>query len=200
MLTLAIQAGGGSNRMGKDKARMPFLGQPLILRVMKRLATLADEVIVTTDRPADYAFLGVRCVPDIQPGRGSLGGLQTALVSASHPLVAVVACDMPFASLPLFEYLCDLLAGTDVDAVIPSTDLGLEPLHAVYRQKTCLPPVNAALEDGKRKIIAWFSEVNVRILDPEETALHDLTGLAFRNLNTPEEFSQAERQATASEI
>ncbi|RPH61136.1 MAG: hypothetical protein EHM81_04890, partial [Chloroflexi bacterium] len=30
MLTVVIQAGGNSSRMGQDKALLPFLGQPLI--------------------------------------------------------------------------------------------------------------------------------------------------------------------------
>ena len=84
--------------MGEDKALKPFLGRPLIQRVIDRLTPIADELIVTTNRPAEYAFLNLRLVPDLKPGRGALGGLYTAIASAAHPLVAVVACDMPFAS------------------------------------------------------------------------------------------------------
>ena len=47
MLTLVIQAGGESKRMGQDKGLVPFLGRPLIQRVIARLAPIADEVIVT---------------------------------------------------------------------------------------------------------------------------------------------------------
>jgi molybdopterin-guanine dinucleotide biosynthesis protein A len=203
MITLAIQAGGESRRMGGDKALMPFLGRPLILRVVERLAALADEVLITTNQPADYAFLGtstgsvrrLRCVTDIQPGRGALGGLYTALHASEYPLVAVAACDMPFASRALFEYERDLLIETDIDVVIPSSAEGLEPLHAVYRRATCLPAIQDALEAGEWKLIAWFPKVKVRALTPEETARRDPQGLAFLNLNTPEEFHLAEQLA-----
>ena len=95
MLTLAIQAGGRSSRMGKDKALLDFGGQPLIQQVLSRLESLADETIVTTNHPEDYHFLGFPLIPDVIPDRGALGGLYTALNAASHPLVAVVACDLP---------------------------------------------------------------------------------------------------------
>jgi len=43
--------------MGEDKALKPFLGRPLIQRVIDRMAPIADEIIVTTNRPAEYEFL-----------------------------------------------------------------------------------------------------------------------------------------------
>jgi molybdopterin-guanine dinucleotide biosynthesis protein A len=67
MLTVAIQAGGESRRMGQDKALMPFLGQPLIQRVVTHIACIADEIIVTTNRPADYTFLDLPLFSDIHP-------------------------------------------------------------------------------------------------------------------------------------
>ena len=75
MLTIAVQAGGESRRMGQDKALMPFLGQPLIQRVVKRLSAIADEIIITTNQPDSYRFLGLPLFPDTRPGHGALGGL-----------------------------------------------------------------------------------------------------------------------------
>ena len=98
MLTVCIQAGGASSRMGEDKALKTFLGRPLIQRVAEQLSPIADELIVTTNRPEEYAFLNLPLFPDLKPGRGALGGLYTAIASAKHPLVAVVACDMPFVT------------------------------------------------------------------------------------------------------
>ncbi len=196
MLTISIQAGGESRRMGQDKALLPFLGQPLISRVIARLAPLADEVIVTTNRPADYAFLGLPLFADLIPNRGALGGLYTALASASQPLVAVVACDMPFASAELLAYARDVLLREAVDVVIPQPGEGLfEPLHAVYRREACLGPIRAALDAGQWKVISWFAHVQVRGLLRQEIATCDPAGLAFGNVNTPEELAQAEQTA-----
>src|SRR5512141_666268 len=103
MLSVVVQAGGESTRMGENKALKPFLGRPLIQRVVERLAPIADEVLITTNQPDQFAFLKVPLFPDQRPGRGALGGLHTAIASAHEPYVAVVACDMPFASAQLLQ-------------------------------------------------------------------------------------------------
>src|SRR5690349_15466449 len=164
MLTICIQAGGQSSRMGEDKALKTFLGRPLIQRVIERLSPIADEVIVTTNRPDEYSFLNtstssvqrLRLIPDLKPDRGALGGLYTAIASASNPTVAVLACDMPFASATLIEAASRLLIEEQADVVIAKTDEGYEPIHAVYRRETCLPAIEAAINADLWKVIAWF--------------------------------------------
>ena len=202
-ITVVIQAGGMSSRMGEDKALKPFLGHPLIQRVIDRLTPIADELIVTTNRPADYAFLNtstgsarrLRLVSDLKPGRGALGGLYTAIASATHPFVAVAACDMPFASQIFFEGARRLMVEEEADVVIARTDEGYEPLHALYRRETCLPAIESAIDADQWKVIAWFPKVKVRELTVQEVKIFDPSGLCFWNLNTPEEFLEAEKQA-----
>ncbi|MGC8856820.1 MAG: molybdenum cofactor guanylyltransferase [Anaerolineae bacterium] len=199
MLTVSIQAGGQSSRMGEDKALKPFLGRPLIQRLVDRLAPIADEILITTNRPADYAFLGLRLVPDLVAGRGALGGLYTAIASARGDFVAVVACDMPFASASLFAAASRLLVQEEADVVIAKTDEGYEPFHAVYRRATCVPAIEASLAADQWKVIAWFPQVKVRTLSAQEIKQFDPPGLAFLNVNTPEEFTAAERLARISD-
>jgi molybdopterin-guanine dinucleotide biosynthesis protein A len=195
MLTVCIQAGGQSSRMGEDKALKTFLGRPLIQRVIDRLSPIADELIVTTNQPDQYTFLDRPLFSDLKPGRGALGGLYTAIASASQPLVAVVACDMPFASPSLIEAATKLMLEEQVDVVIAKSEEGYEPLHALYRRETCLPAIEAAIDADQWKVIAWFPQVKVRVLTPEEVKRYDPSGLAFWNVNTPEEFAKAERLA-----
>jgi molybdopterin-guanine dinucleotide biosynthesis protein A len=195
MLTVCIQAGGQSSRMGEDKALKTFLGRPLVQRVVERLTPLADEVILTTNRPDNYAFLKVPLFSDLKPGRGALGGLYTAIASASNPIVAVVACDMPFASASFFEEGTRLLEDEEADVVIAKSEEGYEPLHAVYRRETCLPAIEAAIDADMWKVVAWFPQVKVRVLTSDEIKRYDPSGLAFWNVNTPEEFAKAEEIA-----
>ena len=114
---------------------------------------------------------------------------------AKYPNVALVACDMPFASLEIFALELVLLQESGADAVVPRSSGGTEPFHAVYHQESCLPFIRSALETGKRRVDAWFGEVNIRYLELEEMLPYDPAGLAFLNINTPEELREAERIA-----
>jgi molybdopterin-guanine dinucleotide biosynthesis protein A len=107
---------------------------------------------------------------------------------------------MPFASTKLIEAANRILVEKEADIVIPRVaseadkgSAGFEPLHAVYRQATCLPAIEAAIGADQWKVIAWFPQVKVRVLTPTELESLDPDGLAFWNVNTPEEFAEAER-------
>jgi len=196
MLSVVIQAGGQSTRMGEDKALKPFLKRPLIERVVGRLRPIADELLVTTNHPEAYGFLQLPLFPDLRPGRGALGGLYTALASSTQEAVAVVACDLPFASAPLLVASAGILVQDAADVVIAQTAHGFEPLHAVYRREACLERIEAAIGSGQWRMVSWFPQVRVRKLDPDELSRYDPDGLAFRNVNTPEEFAEAEQLAS----
>ena len=103
-VTVVIQAGGESRRMGQSKALVPFAGRPLICRMVERLSPVADELVITTNEGERLAFLAdeypdldIRLVSDLHGSRGALPGLHTAIDAASSPFVAIVACDMLFA-------------------------------------------------------------------------------------------------------
>ena len=125
-VTVVIQAGGESRRMGQSKALVPFAGRPLICRMVERLSPVADELIITTNEGERLAFLqdeypevGIRLVPDLHTFRGALPGLHTAISAASNPFVAVVACDMLFASPRLVVAEAIVMKEEGADAVIP---------------------------------------------------------------------------------
>lgn len=195
MVSVAIQAGGQSERMGRDKALVPFAGRPLIAHVLERAAPLGDEVLVTTNSPDDYAFLGLRLVADERPGAGALAGLQTALRAAHHEVVLVLACDLPFVCVPLLEHMLRL--APHADAVVPRWRGELEPLHAVYR-RTCLPAIELALAEGRRRMISFLSGVRTTIIEEDQVAAFDPQGLTFFNINTPDDLQTAERILAAA--
>ncbi len=193
--TIIVQAGGESKRMGQDKALLPFLGKPLIERVISRIAPLAGELIVISNDPQKFAYLGLPVLPDLVPGRGALGGLFTALSAANKSLVILVACDMPFANPGLLAFGRDLLIKEGFDAVVPRTDHGTEPFHAIYRRETCLPLVQKAVQAGFWRVDSWFGEARMRYLIGEELAVYDPAGMVFMNVNTPEELADAQELA-----
>ena len=195
MFSIVIQAGGESTRMGEDKALLPFLGQPLIKRIYHSFQDLGDELLVITNQPEGYQFLPVPLIQDLIPGRGALGGLYTALQAASHPLIGLVACDLPFASPEPLDHCRQVLEATGADGVIPSDEGGIQPLHAVYRVKTCLPLVHKAIVQDKWRMISWHAQAQIKILSPQRTRKVSGSPHTFQNVNTPEDFRKAQRRA-----
>ena len=185
--------------MGQDKALRSFLGQPLIQRIVRRLAPLASDLLIVTHQPDAYRFLGVPLAADLLPDRGPLGGLYTALQLAARPYVAMVGCDMPFVQAGLLAHALAVLREENADIVAPLSAHGLEPLHAVYRRDTCRPAAYAALLAGQLRLTGWLETCNLRVrtLTPDEVKPFDPAERAFCNVNTPEEFAEAERWALA---
>jgi molybdopterin-guanine dinucleotide biosynthesis protein A len=124
-------------------------------------------------------------IPDEFPGQGSLAGIHAGLKQSKTEQVFVVACDMPYLNSELIRRMISKAPGSDV--VIPESDGGFEPLHAVY-SKNCLPAMEEALKNGTRKIVDCFDWSKVSVLSRDETAAVDPEFLSFRNINTPEEY------------
>jgi molybdopterin-guanine dinucleotide biosynthesis protein A len=194
-MSLIVQAGGNSSRMGQDKARMLFLKEPLIARVLRRLSGVADEVFVTMNTQSDYSFLGVPLVVDVYPEKGALGGLYTGLLAATFPVAAVVACDLPFINPLLLKKEFELMVQSGADAVVPASPKGLEPLHSVFRREVCLRAVEEAVKAGQYRVTSWFPKINLRIMSVDEVLAWDPYLRSFINVNAPEEFIQAEALA-----
>ena len=194
-LTLFIQAGGASKRMGADKSLLPFLGQPLIQRIVERGRALTADIRIVSNETGKYAFLDLAVIPDPVAGVGPLAGLYAAFAADAAPYAAVIGCDMPFFSVDMLRWQLAVLIEMDCDCVVPVTERGLEPLHAVYRRETCRSAVKNSLDQGNHRLISWFSEVRVREVTMDEWKTGDPSQPAFINVNSPEEFAAAEALA-----
>lgn len=188
--SVLVLAGGRSSRMGRDKAFLPLGGRPLVEHVLDRVRPLSDDVLLVVREVAPFRHLPFRLVED-QPGpRGALTGLVSGLRQARYEWALAVACDMPFLNPRLIRHMADLAPGHDV--VIPQVGGLLEPLHTFYR-RTCLGPMEDLLRRGEQKVIAFFPQVRVRVVEEGEMEALDPGHLSFWNLNTPEDWEKAQR-------
>jgi molybdopterin-guanine dinucleotide biosynthesis protein A len=194
MLTVSVQAGGRSTRLPGDKALMPLAGKPLIEHVLRRVEGLGDELMITTNRPEAYEYLGVRLVSDADPGAGTLAGLQTALQAARGETILVVACDMPFVQHGVLDHMLGL--AKDAEVVVPRRGEFYEPLQAVYARR-CLPAIGRALEADEKRVVSFFPDVIVRTVEDDVLDKLDPAGLSFFNVNTPEDLEKAEAMLRA---
>jgi molybdopterin-guanine dinucleotide biosynthesis protein A len=194
MNSLCIQAGGKSSRMGVDKGLVNFCGKPMLQNVLDRLGKLSDDKYIITERADEYRKFGLPIYPDFYKNYGALAGLHSGLKNASHDIVYMVACDMPFAGKNLFLYMGRILETSEVDVVIPLTEHGHEPMHAVYRKKTCLPAIENAIQNQKKRLISWFDQVRVIAVGEKQLRSFDPELSAFLNINTPDELLAAEEK------
>ena len=164
----------------------------MIQRVVLQVSDLADEVFVVSNDPRGLENLGFPIVGDLLPVRGALSGFYTAFASAKTKYVAMLACDMPFASLAIFARCFEVILETDADVVMPKSGEDLfEPLHAVYRCEPCKRAVLDAINKDQHRLISWLDNVRVEFLEPKECHRLDPSGVAFYNLNTQDDFMKA---------
>jgi molybdopterin-guanine dinucleotide biosynthesis protein A len=190
-VTGVVLAGGASQRMGYDKAILPIAGEPLVLRVARRLHLALPRVVVVGPEALQAVVSDFPVVPDRVPGQGPLAGLATAFADLDTEWLFVVACDMPFVSPPLVRAMLDIaLADPDAQAVVLRTARGLEPLHTVYA-RSCAPIVEVRLEASNHSVAALVAQLEVREVPPEVAARLDPHGLSSFNANTPGDWERA---------
>ena len=187
-VTGVVQAGGHSTRMGgHPKALIELGGRSIVERVVAALTPVVDDLLVVTNTPELYTFLGLPMVADVYPDHGSLGGIYSGLRAAGE-IAFTVACDMPFLH-PDVVRLVVARAG-EGDVVIPRVGEQLETMHAAYG-KACLPPIEERLRAGRLKIVGFFESVRVVEIGEVEVARFRDPAVAFMNVNTPDELERA---------
>jgi molybdopterin-guanine dinucleotide biosynthesis protein A len=172
----AILAGGQATRFGgRDKSTLLVDGRTIRDRQIAALTPLTDDLQIV--------------VSDIVPGCGPLGGLHAALTAARHDALFLVACDMPYVSTALVEYLFSLAGGAD--AVVPRSERGYHPLCAVYT-RACLEPVAARLADRRLKMRELLDSVRTRAVPLEEIRQFGDPDRLLANVNTPADYAGLE--------
>jgi molybdopterin-guanine dinucleotide biosynthesis protein A len=189
LTTGVILAGGQSRRLGVDKTRLTLhRGEPLLAQVGRVVASLCAELIVVANRAQPEVLAEATWLPDEHPGMGSLSGIYTGVLHASHEHCLVVAGDMPFLSPTLLRYILE--QPRDYDVLIPRFDGFFEPLHAIYG-KGCLGPMRTLIERGEQRILDFFPEVRIRYVDAEVMQRIEPLRRSFLNINTIEQLAEA---------
>ena len=190
-ITGVVQAGGLSTRMGGEpKALIELGGRRIVERVVAAIAPVVDDVLVVTNTPERFAFLGLPMVGDVFPDHGSLGGIYSGLKAATGEAAFTVACDMPFLRADVARIV--LAHAGEADVVIPRVGEQLETMHALYA-KACLPHIEDRLRAKRLKIVGFFDEVRVLEIPEEDVRRLADPAVVFMNVNTPEELAIARR-------
>jgi molybdopterin-guanine dinucleotide biosynthesis protein A len=188
-IAAAILAGGRARRMaGANKATLRIGADRIIDRQIALLRQVADPVFIVSGHREAFSSLPLAVVDDVVRGAGSLGGIYSAIVSSPRARTLVVACDMPFLTLPLLERLA---LPSDADLVIPRSARGYEPLCATWGA-ACAAPMRRRIDRGILKAALLVDELRVEEIGPEVLASCDPHGLLFVNVNTAHDYERAQ--------
>jgi len=203
-----ILAGGRSTRMGQPKGLLKFAGQLMVVHVAQVLESTGEARGAVRNRTAEvapammkpviigppdvYEGLGYRVVRDDDENMGPLGGISTALRIATCEWNLVVGCDLPFLRREWLEFLMARAMASTADVVIPLNERGFEPLCAMYR-KSARPTIVEALARGVRKITDGLTALTLASIAPAEWKGFDACGQLFKNVNTPEDYDEAQK-------
>ena len=184
-VTAVILAGGKATRLGGvDKREIVVDGLTIFERQVEALAPCVAEIIVSSPR----AIAGYRSVADPVAGAGPLAGIAAGLAAATTPWLLVLAGDMPHVHR---AFLALLVSRGDAECDAVGIRIGglPEPLCTLLRVATWRPIVAARIAAGRLKAsalltdesvrIRWIEEADVRAIDPDLRALH--------NVNAPED-------------
>ncbi|MEE8467326.1 MAG: molybdenum cofactor guanylyltransferase [Planctomycetota bacterium] len=207
--TAVILCGGGSTRMGSDKALLQMGEQTLLERTLAAVEPHVTQCLLACGTEPRYEHLGLPLILDTERDGGPLIGLLCGLESARTEWVLLVACDMPALGDGLLARLvaqatdasaatgASAAADADVDVWLFEDDGGLHPLCALYRRCSVLPAVRAALAAGERSMVSFWGHpgedgrtlVVRRLQGTVDGTAAGLDPLA--NLNTHEDLERA---------
>lgn len=200
MLTIGgiILCGGQSKRMGKPKAWLPIAGEIMLPRVVRLLSEVVSPIVVVAAPGQELPPLpkDVLIVRDEEEGRGPLQGLAAGLAALNGRVDAayVSSCDVPFLRPAFVTRMIELLG--DERICVPLVGDYHHPLAAVYRVDV-LAMVRKLLSEDRRRPVFLFESVPTRVVTADELRDVDAALETLRNLNTPEEYEQALRDAQA---
>lgn len=195
-----VLAGGHSRRFGaQDKALARLEGEPLVKRVVERLGTVVDDVVVSCREQQQPAFehalegspVSFTFALDPSPGSGPLAGVNAALDAVTAPYVAVVACDVPAVDPQFVASLFERAAGAD-GAVPRLRDGTAQPIVAVYRTSGLARVSSELLDADVRSFRMALDELDIRYLDSTEVE-NRTDWRTLTNVNTPAELAALKR-------
>jgi molybdopterin-guanine dinucleotide biosynthesis protein A len=191
-----VLCGGQSKRMARPKAWLPFAGETMLERVVRLLQEVVDPIVVVAAPGQDIPVLpaNVSLTRDEVQGRGPLQGIAAGLTALSPRVDAayVTSCDVPFLQSAFVRRMIELLG--DRMICMPYVNGYHHPLAAVYRIEV-VEAVKKLLSENRLSVTSLLEEVPTRFVSESEIADVDPTFQTLRNLNTPEEYELALRDA-----
>jgi molybdopterin-guanine dinucleotide biosynthesis protein A len=183
-----ILAGGENKRIPLLKGFLEIRDGKILEVSIRRLRKIFNRIILSTNTPEHYYYLGLPMVGDIIQVRGPMTGIFSALSLPDISAVFVTACDMPDINGILIKYISGRWS-SGYDAVIPVFNNEPQPLLGVYA-KGLLRKMEEALHQEKRSLRGFLRDCNVLYIQEADVRKIDPEGRSFVNINTMQDFKK----------
>ncbi|MCR5626579.1 MAG: molybdopterin-guanine dinucleotide biosynthesis protein B [Lachnospiraceae bacterium] len=170
--------------MGKNKALIQLNNERMIDRLIREFKGF-DETLISANDRAPYEDTGCPVLPDEHKNIGPIEGLRQVIKAAGNEYVFVCACDMPFLSAELIEFVSEFISG-DYDAYVIKSEDHIEPLCAIY-SKAVLPVIEELIEKGEYRLRGILDRVRTKYISLKYTVFDEKV---VKNINTKEELKE----------
>lgn len=189
-----ILIGGKSSRMGKDKFALTLNDKTFLEIIYETLQNAGIEKVSIVVNKSETAAVadGISIIKDIYPNRGALSGIHSALTNSKSDFSMILACDYPFVSIELIDFLINLAKKEkDFDAFAPiQSDGKIQSLCAIYKTEICQQILSEMLEktDENYSVRDFLNQIKTRYIEFSEIKNLPNSENFFFNINTPEDF------------
>lgn len=184
--SLVILCGGGSSRMGSDKALLPFGDYCLIEYLVRKFKPYFPKIYLSVKKKGDYAHLNldVTEIPDIYPNAGPMSGIFSGLSMMDEETAFFMSVDTPFLDPQTGAALLDAIEDSDICAIRGKAGC-LETSTAAY-SKNCITSIGKCLLLRQFTFKTLREKCRTKYLTPEEVSGSSSLPLdiQFYNLDT----------------
>lgn len=205
-ITGIILSGGKSTRMGVNKSLLMIDGKTIIARVHDLMLNIFSEVILITNEPEEYRFLGLNIYEDVYKGFGPLAGIHSGLLNSSTQRNFIISCDMPFMTEQMIRYLVEYPTGKQI--TVAKADGYVQQLAGVY-SKDLIVQIENILKDyavenerdenqHKRgcRVLSLINKVGAEIINTEELSFYKPD--TYFNMNRQKDFEYIKQKLNHS--
>ncbi len=180
-----ILAGGKNSRIGFPKAFLKLNQRRIIDHALEVLQSFFNEILIVAENKNDFSeYNNIKVVEDLVKGCGPLGGIYTGLKTICNDSAFFIACDMPFLDRGLITRILNIAKEGSHTYVVPYSERGLEPLHAVY-SKVGLECLQHCLDQGQRSVREFLHRCNCRYVQAQKDEI-----ASFYNINTKDDLQE----------
>ncbi len=190
-----VLVGGRSERMGRDKALLPYRGRPMALWQAEKLLLVCGRAALVGKARKPFEGVPFPFVLDGAEPQAAAFGVAAALAWSPEETNVILAADIPRCPEEFLTALLDVAEAVPAPAVVPVSDGVPQTLCAVWR-RSALVPLLGRLAAGDYSLQGALKPLGAVLIPEEETArMPGGDPSSFFNVNTIEEYEKLEHEA-----